>query len=102
MILFDFNRSEISGRNSDIIDIIDTRIEDNSTIQIKGYTDRMGDEALNERLSNSRAESANKALGNSNAISKGYGEKIELYNNDLPEGRMYNRTVEIIVETPIK
>jgi outer membrane protein OmpA-like peptidoglycan-associated protein len=102
LILFDFNSSEISGRNSDIIDIIDTRIEDNSTIQIKGYTDRMGDEALNERLSNSRAESANKALGNSNAISKGYGEKIELYNNDLPEGRMYNRTVEIIVETPVK
>ncbi len=102
LILFDFNSAEISGRNSEIITIIDSRIEDNSTIQIKGYTDRMGDDGLNERLSNSRAESANKAIGNGNAISKGYGEKIELYNNNLPEGRMYNRTVEIIVETPIK
>lgn len=102
LILFDFNSSEISGRNSEIIDIIDSRIEDNSTIQIKGYTDRMGDESLNERLSNSRAESANKALKKGNAQSKGYGEQIELYDNELPEGRMYNRTVEIIVETPIK
>lgn len=102
LILFDFNSAEISGRNSEIITIIDSKIEDNSTIQIKGYTDRMGDEGLNERLSNSRAESANKALGNGNAVSKGYGEKIELYDNNLPEGRMYNRTVEIIVETPIK
>ena len=102
LILFDFNSAEISGRNSEIITIIDSKIEDSSTIQIKGYTDRMGDEALNERLSNSRAESAKKALGNGNAISKGYGEKIELYDNTLPEGRMYNRTVEIIVETPIK
>lgn len=102
LILFDFNSAEISGRNSDIIDIINSRIEDNSTIQIKGYTDRMGDEGFNERLSNSRAESANKALNKGNAQSKGYGEKIELYNNNLPEGRMYNRTVEIIVETPMK
>lgn len=102
LILFDFNSSEISGRNREIIDIIDSRIEDSSTIRIKGYTDRMGDEELNERLSNSRAESANKALNKGNTQSKGYGEKIELYNNNLPEGRMYNRTVEIIVETPIK
>ncbi|PKL77946.1 MAG: hypothetical protein CVV25_13110 [Ignavibacteriae bacterium HGW-Ignavibacteriae-4] len=102
LILFDYNSAEISGRNSEIIDIIDSRIENNSTIQIKGYTDRMGDEGLNERLSNSRAESANKALSKGNAVSKGYGEKIELYDNNLPEGRMYNRTVEIIVETPIK
>lgn len=102
LILFDFNSATISGRNSEIVNMIKSRIKDSSTIQIKGYTDRMGDESINERLSNSRAESANKALNIGNALSKGYGEKIELYDNELPEGRMYSRTVEIIVETPIK
>lgn len=102
LILFDFNSAEISGRNEEIIGLIKSRIEDSSTIRIKGYTDRMGDEQLNENLSEKRAASASNALNNANAKSKGYGEKIELYNNDLPEGRMYNRTVEIIVETPLK
>lgn len=102
LILFDFNSAAISGRNSEIVNMIKSRIKDSSTIQIKGYTDRMGDESINERLSNSRAESANKALNIGNAVSKGFGEKIELYDNGLPEGRMYSRTVEIIVETPIK
>lgn len=101
LILFDFNSAEISGRNEDIISLIKSKIEDSSTIRIKGYTDRMGDEQLNENLSEKRATSASNALNNSKAKSKGYGEKIELYNNDLPEGRMYNRTVEIIVETPV-
>ncbi len=101
LILFDFNSAEISGRNEEIISLIKSKIEDSSTIRIKGYTDRMGDEQLNENLSEKRATSASNALNNSKALSKGYGEKIELYNNNLPEGRMYNRTVEIIVETPV-
>ena len=34
-------------------------------------------------------------------ISKGYGKTEPLYPNELPEGRYYNRTVQVFIETPI-
>jgi hypothetical protein len=30
------------------------------------------------------------------------GETMPLYDNELPEGRFYSRTVNVIVETPVK
>jgi hypothetical protein len=33
---------------------------------------------------------------------EGMGERELIYNNELPEGRFYCRTVTITVETPIK
>ena len=32
---------------------------------------------------------------------KGLGESVLLYDNDIPEGRFYCRTVEVILETPL-
>ncbi|MEI6089253.1 MAG: hypothetical protein WCR42_02265 [bacterium] len=33
---------------------------------------------------------------------QGVGEDTLLYNNDVPEGRFYCRTVQIVVKTPIE
>jgi len=33
--------------------------------------------------------------------SKGVGEDEALYTNDLPEGRFYNRTVQVVIRTPL-
>jgi hypothetical protein len=32
---------------------------------------------------------------------KGVGEEAPLYSNELPEGRFYNRTVQIVVESQV-
>jgi len=33
--------------------------------------------------------------------SHGFGKTAPLYDNAVPEGRYYNRTVQVLVETPI-
>jgi outer membrane protein OmpA-like peptidoglycan-associated protein len=99
LILFDFDKSSIEGRNKSIIDFINARIKPESQIEIRGYTDRTGEDRYNEKLSEKRAQATKLALKRQDAIAVGIGEEILLYNNDLPEGRFYSRTVEIIVKT---
>jgi len=56
----------------------------------------------NQELSFKRAESAKNAINHPNCKSFGFGESKSLYDNNLPEGRFYCRTVEINVETAIE
>ncbi len=102
LILFDFDKATLSSNNMKIIDMIKKEMPENSIVKITGYTDRMGNEDYNERLSLSRAISASKALGRPDAQTIGSGEKVLLYDNDLPEGRFYSRTVIIEVKIPVK
>jgi flagellar motor protein MotB len=46
-----------------------------------------------------RAEQTKKALGTSAAKAQGFGEEKLIYDNELPEGRFYCRTIEITVRT---
>ncbi|MDQ1264948.1 MAG: hypothetical protein QG635_98 [Bacteroidota bacterium] len=102
LILFDFDKAELSEDNKWFIDLIKSRLRPNSIVTVSGYTDRTGDEDYNLKLSERRALAAGKALGHSIKEINNYGEKQHLENNDLPEGRFYSRTVEIKVETPIE
>lgn len=102
LILFDFNSSELSDDNSRICDFIKSNVETNSKVLITGYTDRMGDENKNMQLSEDRAKAVGKYMNNKNVYTRPMGATDLLYDNDLPEGRYYCRTVEVEVETPIK
>ncbi len=102
LILFDFDKSSIEGNNQKIIDFIQSRVKRESEIEIIGYTDRTGEDAYNKKLSERRAESTKAMLKRQDAKAQGIGEEALLYNNDIPEGRFYCRTVNIIVKTPIK
>ncbi len=102
LILFDFDKSAIDGQNQKITDFIKERIKPNSEIEILGYTDRTGSVEYNKNLSQRRANATKEALKRTEAKSQGIGQEKLLYDNDLPEGRFYCRTVEIIVKTKIK
>jgi outer membrane protein OmpA-like peptidoglycan-associated protein len=102
LILFDFDKSELGENNIKISDFIKSFVEEDSRIEITGYTDSMGDEEHNLNLSKARADAVAGEIGNKNTDSDGVGEEIELYPNDTPEGRFYSRTVEIKIVTPIK
>jgi outer membrane protein OmpA-like peptidoglycan-associated protein len=102
LLLFDFNSSSLGDYNNTIAKLIKSNIKNNSTITVTGYTDRIGDDALNKKLSFDRANEAKKVLNVQNVITNGLGEEVLLFDNNTPEGRMYSRTVEIIVETPLK
>jgi hypothetical protein len=53
------------------------------------------------KLSGKRAEETGQALAIKNVEIKAMGNTKLLYDNILPEGRFYCRTVEIVIETPI-
>ncbi len=99
LILFDFNTAKLGKNNSKIVDIIKGGIAPNSKVTITGHTDRIGSEEGNQSLSARRAGSVKDALGLKNVEAVGMGEENLLFNNDLPEGRFYCRTVNVIVET---
>jgi len=101
MIGFGYNKSDLDGRNKLIADKAKLRIRDNSIIDISGYSDRMGNDDYNKRLSERRAIEVAKYLNVNQKLVKGIGEEILLYNNELPEGRYYSRVVKIIIKTPI-
>jgi outer membrane protein OmpA-like peptidoglycan-associated protein len=75
-------------------------------VEIAGYTDSTGDQALNVALSQRRAEAVRQTLIKFGAeqemlIAKGLGSVDPVASNDTPEGRRRNRRIEYhIVKTP--
>lgn len=104
LIVFDYDKSTLSNRHKKVLDDIKSRIEPNSVITIEGYTDRTGSAEYNKNLAKRRAEEVNKYIGtkNNNITLKAIGEDKLLYNNNIPQGRNYSRTVLVKIVTPIK
>ncbi|HVZ41849.1 MAG TPA: OmpA family protein [Candidatus Kapabacteria bacterium] len=103
MIFFDFDTPRISDFNQQVVGLIQSRMRTSSSVSITGLTDRVGDAAHNETLSRERAESAAVQIRSrivpERVRAEGAGERL-IYDNDLPEGRLYNRTVIIEIATP--
>ncbi len=79
-------------------------IKYNSTVQIYGYTDRIGSEEYNRKLSDKRAVAVKDILSSKAKSAKyevyGVGENNILFDNDSPIGRQLSRTVQVYVITP--
>lgn len=101
LILFEFNKSNLDPINKRITDVIKSEIPDNAIVSIIGYSDMMGDEKHNQKLSEARAKSTSNAIKAPNMQAKGVGEYELLFNNDLPEGRFLCRTVVVEVKIPV-
>lgn len=74
-------------------------------VAIEGYTDSVGSESSNFRLSQGRADSVKSYLMNqgiaSNRLSTaGLGETAPVAGNDTATGRQQNRRVEVIISSP--
>ncbi len=108
LILFTYNKSDMGKWNHKILDTyVYDRIQPNSDVTVNGYTDILGTEDYNAKLSTNRANAVKADIAGhikghvASLTSHGYGKTQPLYPNDLPEGRYYNRTVQVLVETPI-
>ncbi len=99
LVLFGFNKSDISEQNQRIINFISSIIRPNSKITIAGYTDRTGDSAYNRTLSRQRAAELARLIDQPLSKAQGFGEDTLIYDNSTPEGRFYCRTVNVSVET---
>ncbi|MFA7326495.1 MAG: OmpA family protein [Candidatus Kapaibacterium sp.] len=104
LIVFDFDKATLSDRHKKVLDDIKTRIDENSQITIEGYTDRIGTADYNKQLAQKRAEEVKKYINaaESKVTLKAIGQDELLYDNDLPQGRNYSRTVLVKIITPIK
>lgn len=100
LILFEVRSSDLTAQQEPIIDLITEYIRPTSTVRVIGFTDRLGDEAYNQTLASNRATTVASALGNATSDVRGIGE-ADLFDEELPEGRLYTRTVEVVIETPI-
>lgn len=112
LILFEFDKDDIEISTKAINESLEKIVEKvimnpKATVRVKGYTDIIGDSDYNQKLSERRAYSIYQKLvhlgvPHSKIEYMGYGPNSPLMNNDLPEGRMMNRRVEVIVTAPIE
>ncbi|MBM4172105.1 MAG: OmpA family protein, partial [Ignavibacteria bacterium] len=103
-ILFDVNKATIKPQSMGTINEIVKALKQDSKIKlsIEGHTDSDGDDKLNQKLSEQRAESVKKALIDQgiDAVrlqTKGLGESKPIDNNTTPEGKANNRRVEFVL-----
>lgn len=101
LILFGYDESRLSAEHGTVLRQIGEEISPDARVIVRGYADRTGDDARNRALSRERAETVARALGLEGARVEVRGELEPLYDNDIPEGRFYSRTVTIEVRTPM-
>lgn len=98
VIMFDVDKYELNDDNKKYLAAIIPELKPYSKVTITGYTDRTGDDSYNQTLSLNRARAVARELSVTNVTVQGVGESRPLFDNNLPEGRFYNRTVEVIIE----
>ena len=71
-------------------------------LQIEGYTDSVGSDELNQKLSEARARAVedflvSQGLSMDNITAAGYGKQNPVADNSTPQGRAQNRRVQLVV-----
>lgn len=101
-VTFGFDKFNIKDDFKPVLNLVADALESNSdiTANISGYTDSIGTEEYNEKLSTLRAEEAKKYLisqgiDSERILAIGYGFKKPVASNEKVEGRERNRRIEI-------
>lgn len=100
---FPVGSSEIQPQNFELLTRIQRalRIFPAANVVVEGHTDAVGDDDLNQRLSQERAEAvrqyivANMPNAAMRIRTEGYGESSPLTSNDTAAGRAKNRRIDI-------
>jgi outer membrane protein OmpA-like peptidoglycan-associated protein len=101
LVLFDFAASKIDPANQHVIDLINEQITPGTKATVTGYADRTGSEEYDMKLTEDRANAVAKMLKATDINAKGLGKSKLLFDNNIPEGRLYSRTVNVVLEKPI-
>ena len=102
-VFFDFNKATITDDSYKELNRLAVFIKAQKTmvIEIAGYTDNIGTDAQNLKLSQARADAIRNyllkdgVLSPDKIIAKGYGASDPVASNDTPDGRKLNRRTEV-------
>lgn len=106
MMLFEFNDSRPTAAQESAVKFIQGHLKPLSELTVIGYTDRTGSPEYNRTLSLERAQQIARMISGEENLSeqvfvRGLGNSELLFDNSVPEGRFYSRTVRVLVETPV-
>ena len=103
-ILFDTNKADLKQASKNELSQFASKMADmvDTDITIYGHTDNTGSDAVNERLSNERAQSVanylkNCGIASSRMTTEGKSYSMPVADNSTKEGRAQNRRVEIYI-----
>tara|TARA_R110001583_G_scaffold195470_1_gene374010 strand:- start:6800 stop:7867 length:1068 start_codon:yes stop_codon:yes gene_type:complete len=103
-VKFESGSARLTPASQTILDAAATELSryPDLNIEIGAYTDDRGSDALNQNLSQKRAESVRsyllgKGIATDKLTAKGYGEASPIASNDTAEGRAENRRVEFVI-----
>jgi outer membrane protein OmpA-like peptidoglycan-associated protein len=107
-VLFDFNKYTLRPAAREKLAKISGIILSHPglRLEVDGYTDSIGSEAYNQKLSEERADGVrtylvSEGLSSDIVVSKGFGKDNPVASNDNAAGRQKNRRVEMVVSGDI-
>jgi SH3 domain-containing YSC84-like protein 1 len=100
---FETGKADITPDSEATLNTVLTSLKNNPDwkIRVEGFTDNVGGQEANEKLSADRAEAvanwlADHGVDRSRLSSKGYGESRPIASNKSEDGRAKNRRVELV------
>jgi outer membrane protein OmpA-like peptidoglycan-associated protein len=101
-LTFDFNSATVRPDIRPALDSVAESLNNfpSTFIDVSGHTDSIGTAAVNQRLSEQRANAVADYLGyrginRARVATRGFGKQFPIASNDTEEGRAQNRRVEI-------
>jgi len=109
LVAFDFNDIEPLEENRKFLEEVVATFDGESQVEVVGFTDRLGEPAYNSGLSRRRAERVGAMLRdlaaqhglNVSVVVEGQGANESRFTNELPEGRIFSRGVQVRVTRPV-
>jgi outer membrane protein OmpA-like peptidoglycan-associated protein len=103
-VLFDFNKYTLKpGAREKLAKVSGILLSyPNLKLQVEGYTDSIGSDEYNQKLSEERADSVrgylvSQSVSDANVTAAGYGKSNPVADNSTNSGRAQNRRVELVV-----
>ena len=109
LVGFDYNMAEPAAVDMELLEEMMKNIRPGSRLLVRGFTDRIGGEEYNRELSRRRADqvatmirqlAADAGAATADVTIQAVGIETGRFTNDLPEGRIFSRGVQVIVERP--
>jgi outer membrane protein OmpA-like peptidoglycan-associated protein len=103
-VLFDFNKYTLKPEAREKLAKVSGILlaYPNLKLQVEGYTDNIGSDAYNQKLSEERADGVrdylvSQSVPDQNVTAQGYGKSDPIADNSTDKGRAKNRRVELVL-----